>query len=103
MNLSDQGIELYKQEVCELTSLFHSEWKEMRNILTKKIDVEDSLLCFFVEGVEDDYGIILTKDNELYEFEIMDGKLNNIVKQKKAIRTKVPQVDVALQLQKEKF
>lgn len=100
MNLSENEIKFYKKEVCELTNLFHSEWKEMREILTQEIDVEESLLCFFVEDDEDEYGVILTKDKEIYEFEVVDGKLDSIVKQnKEEIRIEVPQVCVALEIQ----
>lgn len=104
MNLSEKEIKLYKQEVCELTQLLHSEWTEMKEILTQKIDIEDSYLCFYLEGEEDDeYGVILTKDAEVYEFEIIDGKLDSINKQNKDdIREDVPQVNIALEIQKKK-
>lgn len=104
MSLSEREIKLYTQEVEELTNFFHTEWVEMKEILAAKINVEEAYLCFYVEGEEDDeYGVLLTKEAEIYEFEIIDGQLDSFEKQKKEeIKEEVPQVNIALEIQKAK-
>lgn len=104
MKLSEHEIKLYKQEVHELTNLFHTKWTEMKEILASKIDVENAYLCFYVEGEDDDeYGVLLTNEAEIYEFEIVDGQLDSFDKQNnEEIKEEVPQVNIALEIQKTK-
>lgn len=103
MSLSEHEIKLYKQEVHKLTNLFHTEWTEMKEILASKINVEDAYLCFYVEGEDDEYGVLLTSDAQVYEFEIIDGQLDSMYKQnKEEIKEEVPQVYIALEIQRTK-
>jgi len=98
MNLSKEEIEEYKEEIQELTNLLHTEWTDLKDVLSKEINMENALLCsYFEDEDEDEYGIVLTKNKQIYEFSIQEGDLEIIeMESNDGIEEEYPQIVVAL-------
>ena len=98
MKLSKEEIANFVEEIQELTELLNTEWADLREMLSEEINLESSLLCGYMEDEEGgEYGAILTKDKQIYDFSIQDGdlrvtKINDV----KDIEEHYPQVFVAL-------
>lgn len=64
--------ELYKQEVLELTDLLMNEenWSDLRDVLTNKEFKlkEIALVSFMEDDEENEYGVIVTKDERVIEY-----------------------------------
>ena len=100
MKLTKEEVTLYKEEIFELTELLNTEWEDLKEILSEKIDLENAFLCSYFEDEEGgEYGIVLTKEKQIYQFSIQEDELaveqiNNI----KDIEEEYPQVLVALEM-----
>ena len=98
MKLSKEEIANYKEEIQELTELLNTELTDLKEMLSEEINLEGSLLCGYMEDEEGgEYGAILTKDKQIYDFSIQDEelqvtKINNV----QDIEEHYPQVLVAL-------
>ena len=106
--------ELYKEEILELTELLRDdeEWTDIREILIKKgFDLHKIVLVSFMEDeVENEYGVIITNDMIIYEYERstqrgknpMDSfKIKDITDDKNE-RDNYPQISVAINMIKNK-
>lgn len=98
--LRNDEIANYKEEILELTELLNTEWSDLRDILSKEIDLEGANLCGYFEDEEDgEYGVILTRTKEIYQFSIQDGALNiNRIDKVEDIEDEFPQVLVAIKM-----
>ncbi len=105
---------LYKEEILELSELLRDdeEWIDIREILIKKgFDMNKIVLVSFMEDeVENEYGVIVTNDMIIYEYErstqrdennIDYFKIKDITDDKKE-RDKYPQISVAINMIKNK-
>lgn len=102
--------ELLKEEVLELTQLLRNEddWSDLRDILLKKeFKLEEIALVSFMEDEEEnEYGVIVTKNKNVMEYErsTEEGK-NNISSFKshdithlKEEMDKYPQIQIAFEM-----
>ena len=102
LNLSEKEIELYKLEVCELTELLYTEWLDLKETLSDKINLDNAYLCSYYEGEEgEEYGAVLTKEKEIYEFELFNGEIVHVtqIEDIAYLEKEYPQVIVALNME----
>ena len=98
--LTKEEISDYKEEIRELTELLHTEWSDLKEILSQEIDLEGAYLCGYYEDEDEgEYGAILTGTKEIYQFSVQDGvlQLNRIAKAED-IEDDFPQVLVAVKM-----
>lgn len=89
-------INLYKEEVKELTELLHTEWTDIQNILRdKNLNVVKTFLLGFFESEEGvAFGLFYTENNELLYFEQSDEYNKTEIVSKDDIKNEFPQVCV---------
>ena len=100
MKLSKEEIADYKEEIQELTELLNTEWTDLKEMLSNELNLDNALLCsYFEDDDEGEYGVILTKDKQIYQFSIQEEVLEVIkVEHVQNIEEEYPQVIVALKL-----
>ena len=98
MKLSKEEIADYKEEIQELTELLNTEWEDLKEMLSEEINLEGALLCGYMEDEDEgEYGVVLTKDKQIYNFSIQDGELQvTKIDDVRDIEEDYPQILVAL-------
>lgn len=57
-----------------MTELLNTEWLNLKEILSQNINLDNTRLCSYIEGEDDEeYGIRLTARKEVYEFTIQNS------------------------------
>lgn len=100
MKLSKEEIEDYKGEIQELTELLNTEWSDLKDTLSEELNLDNALLCsYFEDEDEGGFGVIMTKDKQIYQFFIQEGALEIVkIDNLQDIEEDYPQVIVALEL-----
>lgn len=100
MELSKEEISDFKEEIIELTELLNSEWEDLKEILSKNLDITGAYLCSYGEyETSGEYGIILTQQKEIYEFSITERYTSvTRVENVKEIEQDYPQILVAMNM-----
>ena len=90
------NINLYKQEVKELTNLLLTEWEDIRNIaLDEELNLDTTFLLGFVETEEDEeFGLFYNKQKGLLKFEKTINSVKVTLTTIKEIENDFPQVIV---------
>lgn len=99
--MNHNEIDLYKQEIKELTDLLNTEWTDVKDVLDSAgISTDGGRLVSFYEDEEgSQYGVLLTSRKEIIKFEIKDEKISTKeIKDVSSIKNEYPQIIIALQL-----
>lgn len=73
-----KDIELYKEEILELTELLRTEWLDLRDLLeTAGLDTKNLfLISYYEDEEENEFGLLFTKEKKVIKFSIYKEKLN---------------------------
>ncbi|WP_262151742.1 hypothetical protein [Chryseobacterium foetidum] len=88
------SLELYKEEVKELTELFRNEWKDVQEIATENgLDPTNDFLLSFIEGEdESETCLFFSKEKGLYLYERKNENITFKSFLKEEIEQEFPQV-----------
>lgn len=90
------SIELYKQEVKQLTDLLRNEWDDIRTVaINNDLDPQDTFLLSFIEDEdENETCLFYQKEKGLFLYEKNNGSISFNQVQQADIENDFPQVQV---------
>lgn len=97
--MNQKEIDVYKQEIEELTEMLNTEWTDVKEILDSAgISTGGGKLISFYEDEEGSHhGVLFTSEKEIIKFEIKDEEISTQeVKDVTSIQREYPQIVVAL-------
>lgn len=98
-DMNQRDIELYRQEIDELTTLLNTEWLDLRGLLEQSgVKTKGGRLVSYFEDEEGSQcGIIITSENDIVKFEVTGSAFKKeIIKDINISEDEYPQVIAAL-------
>jgi len=96
--MDNKEIELFKEEIFELTELLKEDWLDLRNLIEQSgLEVQNLFLISYTEDEsESEYGVLFTDKREVIEFKVYDEKIEliditNVIEKEKEF----PQIKIA--------
>jgi hypothetical protein len=99
--MTDEDMQLYEQEVAELTELLRTEWEDLRGALAAGgVELDGYLLAGYVEDEEDgsEHGVLVKSSDDILRFTVDGGEVTVERVALTDIREEFPPVDAALRL-----
>ena len=96
--MENRQIELYKQEILELTKLLNEEWLDLKELIKESnLDMHNLLLISYSEDENDkEFGVLFTNERKVIRFIVQDEKLQlEEITNHKEIETEFLQIKVA--------
>jgi len=96
--METKEIELYKEEILELTELLNEEWLDLKELIKESnLDMHNLLLISYCEDENDkEFGVLFTNERKVIRFIVQDEKLQlEDITNNKEIETEFPQIKVA--------
>ncbi|KAF2337741.1 hypothetical protein [Flavobacterium ginsenosidimutans] len=96
--MDTKEIELYKEEILELTELLNEEWLDLKELIKESnLNIHNLLLISYCEDENDrEFGVFFTKERKVIRFIVQDKKLQlEDITNNKEIEIEFPQIKVA--------
>ncbi len=75
--MDNKEIELYREEILELTELLKTEWLDLKELLQHSgLDPDNLFLISYCEDEkQNEFGVLFTNEKKVVQFEIYGGEL----------------------------
>ncbi|WP_427872406.1 hypothetical protein [Flavobacterium sp. MMS24-S5] len=96
--MDKKEIELYKEEIIELTELLNEEWLDLKQLIKESnLDAHNLLLIsYFEDENEREFGVLFTNERKVIRFIVQDKKLQfEDITNSNKLELEYPQVKVA--------
>ncbi|SHH60050.1 hypothetical protein [Flavobacterium johnsoniae] len=99
--MENRHIELYKQEILELTKFLREEWLDLRELIEESgLNTEELLLICYCEDENDrEFGVLFINENKILEFIVQNNELElKDITNIEGIENEIPQIKIASEL-----
>jgi hypothetical protein len=99
--MENRQIELYKQEILELTKFLREEWLDLRELIEESgLNTEELLLiCYYEDQNDREFGVLFINENKILEFIVQNNELElKDITNIEGIENEIPQIKIASEL-----